>query len=320
MLRQHRKSDGRSQMNLALDMGISPRHLSFLEKGRARPSATMVSRLADALALAPGDRNALLLAAGFAPQAASMAAPGLAARTAMLALGAFDAAVAIAGATEANAAVDIAARFFATLGIDTFMTGALRRGVRGWEVTRDAVGKPAVGWLRHNELNGYRDRDYLVRATATRTTAFFWSDIPRGALSPLQRRILDEASEFRIANGFVMPIHMGDGSVRALSSWAGTIDTDIAARTAIGLVATALLDHLARLGAATLPANDPVRLNPADRDILAFLATGSSIARIGQRLALTQAEVDRRLLRVTAAMGSSSPASAASRATALNLL
>lgn len=320
LLRQHRKSDGRSQMNLALDMGISPRHLSFLEMGRARPSAAMVSRLADALALAPGDRNALLLAAGFAPQTGSTAAPGSAARTATLALGAFDAAVAIAGASGANTAVDIAARFLATLGIDNFMTGTLRRGIRGWEVTRDAAGRPAIGWLRHNELNGYRDRDYLVQATATAATGFFWSDIPRGILSPLQRRILDEAREFRIADGFVMPVRMGDGSVRALSSWAGAIDTDIPARTAIGLVATALLDHLARLGTATLPANDPVRLDPADRDILAFLAAGASIAAIGQRLALTEAEVDLRLHRVTAAMGCSSPASAACRATALHLL
>lgn len=320
LLRQHRKSDGRSQMNLALDMGISPRHLSFLEMGRARPSAGMVSRLADALALAPADRNALLLAAGFAPQAGSASPAGSVARAATLALGAFDAAVAIAGAKGAGAAVDTAARFLATLGVDNFMTGTLRRGARGWEVTRDAVGRPAVGWLRHNEMNGYRDRDYLVQATATASTGFFWSDIPRSILSPLQRRILDEAREFRIADGFVMPVRMGDGSVRALSSWAGAIETDIAARTAIGLVATALLDHLSRLGTATLPANEPVRLDAADRDILAFLAAGWSIAGIGQRLALAEAEVDLRLRSVTAAMGCSSPASAACRAAALNLL
>lgn len=291
LLRQHRKRDGRSQMNLALDMGISPRHLGFLEKGRARPSADMVARIADALALTPAQRNAMLLAAGFAPRASSAAA-----------------------------AVDIAARFLSALGIAHFMTGTLRRGIHGWEVGRDADGRPAIGWLRHNEANGYRNHDYLIRATAAASAGFFWSDIPRAMLSPLQRRILDEARDFQIADGFVMPVQMGDGSVRALSSWAGPIDTDLATRTAVGLVSTALLDQLARLAAPTLPVNDPVRLDPADRDMLAFFAAGYSIVGIGQRLALAEKEVERRLRGVAVLMGCSTPAMAACRATALNLI
>lgn len=320
LLRQHRKRDGRSQMNLALDMGISPRHLGFLEKGRARPSADMVGRIADALALSPAQRNAMLLAAGFAPKIAPASAAATAAEAASLALGAFETAVAIAGASSAAAAVDIAARFLSALGIAHFMTGTLRRGIHGWEVGRDADGRPAIGWLRHNEANGYRNHDYLIRATAAASAGFFWSDIPRAMLSPLQRRILDEARDFQIADGFVMPVQMGDGSVRALSSWAGPIDTDLATRTAVGLVSTALLDQLARLAAPTLPVNDPVRLDPADRDMLAFFAAGYSIVGIGQRLALAEKEVERRLRGVAVLMGCSTPAMAACRATALNLI
>ncbi|BBB10996.1 autoinducer binding domain-containing protein [Sphingopyxis sp. FD7] len=320
LLRQHRKRDGRSQMNLALDMGISPRHLGFLEKGRARPSADMVARIADALALAPAERNAMLLAAGFAPTIAPAAAAATAAEAASLALAAFETAVAIAGAGGAAAAVDIAARFLAANGIAHFMTGTLRRGPHGWEVTRDADGRPAIGWLRHNEVNGYRNHDYLIRATAAASAGFFWSDIPPGLLSPLQRRILDEAQDFQIADGFVMPVQMGDGSVRALSAWAGPIDTDLATRTAVTLVATALLDRLARLGTPALPVNDPVRLAAADRDMLAFFAAGYSIDGIGQRLALAEAEVERRLRSIAATMGCASPAMAACRATALKLI
>lgn len=316
LLRQHRKRDGRSQMNLALDMGISPRHLGFLEKGRARPSADMVARLSNALALAPADRNAMLLAAGFAPQIA----PATAAGAASLALSAFESAVAIASTSGAAAAVDIAARFLEALGIAHFVTGTLRRGANGWEVARDVDGRPAIGWLRHNDLNGYRNHDYLVRATAAASAGFFWSDIPRAVLSPLQRRILDEARDFQIANGFVMPVQMSDGSVRALTSWAGPIDTDLATRTAVGLVSSALLDHLARLGTAILPVNDPVCLDPADREILAFLAAGYSVAGIAQKLSLAETEAERRLRRATVAMGCGSPAMAACRATALNLI
>ena len=56
-----------SQFDLAEEAGISTRHLSFLETGRSAPSRDMVLRLADSLDLPSADRNALLLAAGFAP-------------------------------------------------------------------------------------------------------------------------------------------------------------------------------------------------------------------------------------------------------------
>lgn len=55
-----------SQLALALDAGVSARHLSFLESGRASPSREMVLTLAEALALPLAQRNQLLTAAGFA--------------------------------------------------------------------------------------------------------------------------------------------------------------------------------------------------------------------------------------------------------------
>jgi transcriptional regulator with XRE-family HTH domain len=54
-------------MELALDAGVSTRHLSFVESGRSQPSASMVLRLAEQLAIPFRDRNHLLLAAGHAP-------------------------------------------------------------------------------------------------------------------------------------------------------------------------------------------------------------------------------------------------------------
>ena len=56
-----------SQLALAYEAGVSPRHLCFLETGRAKPSREMVLRLADTLDVPLRERNSLLLAAGFAP-------------------------------------------------------------------------------------------------------------------------------------------------------------------------------------------------------------------------------------------------------------
>ena len=67
-LRWWREQRGFSQLALAGRTGISQRHLSFLELGRSSPSREMVDRLAVSLDIPLRQHNALLLAAGFAPE------------------------------------------------------------------------------------------------------------------------------------------------------------------------------------------------------------------------------------------------------------
>jgi transcriptional regulator with XRE-family HTH domain len=67
LLRQWRTTRHMSQLALATDAGISARHLSFLETGRAQPSREMVQLLAGMLDVPLGERNALLMSAGYAP-------------------------------------------------------------------------------------------------------------------------------------------------------------------------------------------------------------------------------------------------------------
>ncbi|WP_354686152.1 helix-turn-helix transcriptional regulator [Cupriavidus necator] len=67
LLRYWRSKRGYSQLALSLAAGVSQRHISFLESGRARPSREMVLALADRLGVPLRQRNRLLLAGGFAP-------------------------------------------------------------------------------------------------------------------------------------------------------------------------------------------------------------------------------------------------------------
>lgn len=67
LLRYWRGRRGYSQLALSLAAGVSQRHISFLESGRARPSRAMVLALADRLAVPLRQRNRMLLAGGFAP-------------------------------------------------------------------------------------------------------------------------------------------------------------------------------------------------------------------------------------------------------------
>jgi transcriptional regulator with XRE-family HTH domain len=67
LLRDWRQRRRLSQLDLALEAGVSARHLSFVETGRSRPSPEMVLHLAEQLDVPLRERNQMLLAAGYAP-------------------------------------------------------------------------------------------------------------------------------------------------------------------------------------------------------------------------------------------------------------
>ncbi len=67
LLRHWRQAARRSQLDLASASGVSARHLSFVETGRARPSRALLLHLAEHLEVPLRERNALVLAAGYAP-------------------------------------------------------------------------------------------------------------------------------------------------------------------------------------------------------------------------------------------------------------
>src|SRR3954454_20420727 len=66
-LRERRRRRRRTQLELALDAGISTRHLSFVETGRSRPGRELLLRIFEQLDVPFREQNQLLLTAGHAP-------------------------------------------------------------------------------------------------------------------------------------------------------------------------------------------------------------------------------------------------------------
>ena len=67
LLKTWRQRRRLSQLDLALSSGVSQRHVSFLESGRAKPSRSMILQLSETLEVPLRERNDWLVAAGFAP-------------------------------------------------------------------------------------------------------------------------------------------------------------------------------------------------------------------------------------------------------------
>ena len=67
LLSEYRKRSHLSQLDLGMLAEVSPRHISFIETGKSKPSREMLLKLADSLDLSLHDSNLLLNSGGFAP-------------------------------------------------------------------------------------------------------------------------------------------------------------------------------------------------------------------------------------------------------------
>ena len=280
----------------------------------------MVERLAAAMGLDPVSANALKVAAGFAPDPPAMVAGNFPCddRTVRAA---FEAAVALQTVTSLSDATDLAGRALGELGIHRFTTGTLRMQARRAEIRLDPVGKPAVGWMNHCVVQRYRDTDPFVKRTASGWGPFLWSDVIAEGLSEAALRIVDEARDFGIGGGFVLPLRHPDGSVRALTSWTESSDApDPAFRPAARLIGSALLDAVERLAGHEQAQDAPPSLNPGSRAILGWMAAGRDLCWIGRRTATTEPEVLRAIAEACVDMGAADPLQAITRAAALELI
>ncbi len=81
LMKEWREARRMSQLQLALLMDVSARHLSYVETGKSRPSREFVAQLADTFEMPLRERNALMLAAGYAPvfSESELSAPEMAA-------------------------------------------------------------------------------------------------------------------------------------------------------------------------------------------------------------------------------------------------
>jgi transcriptional regulator with XRE-family HTH domain len=166
-----------SQLDLSTRAGVTPRHVSFVETGRSKPSREMLHLLAEHLDMPLRDRNELYLAAGFAPPYSAMSADD----------DAFDEAVAALqrilasheplpgvimdrhwNLVHANTAAN--ELFAAMLDLDTvdqpanvlrLMFGPLRTHVRNWDEVANALvtraRREAVGGIPDPELQALLD-------------------------------------------------------------------------------------------------------------------------------------------------------------------
>lgn len=202
LLQTWRKARQLSQLALADKAEVSPRHLCFVETGRARPSREMVLVLANALDVPLRERNAMLHAAGFAPVyaesplAGEQLAPIRAAVDAILKQQEPHPAVVLNRAWDITQTNRAATRFFGFLMKGRSVPGpanVLRtmlhpKGAKPYVVNWEAVARALIGRLHREALGG--PDDAAIHALRAEVLAYpgvaeAWKAVGDAPLSPV---------------------------------------------------------------------------------------------------------------------------------------
>jgi len=156
-----------------------------------------------------------------------------------------------------------------------------QRSGRIWAVTWPE------GWLRRFLDHNYIADDPIVQEILTHNKPFRWRDV-RVDEAGLSGQIMDEAGEFRLKDGFGLPIYSPDGSVIGISLGAEHYELD--KRDEYGLHLAAIYFHakLERLRAQAAPRPLVPRLTPRERECLTWVAAGKTDWEISQILNIAQ--------------------------------
>ena len=150
------------------------------------------------------------------------------------------------------------------------------------------------GWTRRYMSQDFAASDPTLDRLRQTLSPFLWSETRSPTLSRPQRRVLDEATEFGLNDGLIIPIHSGFGFEAGVSFGDDSADLsryDIAALHLIGLYG---YDALRRHKPLVATERGPV-LSPREQECVKWTSAGKTAWEIGQILAISEATVNQHL-------------------------
>jgi LuxR family quorum sensing-dependent transcriptional regulator len=199
----------------------------------------------------------------------------------------------IAGAADVKELLPIVERQVKELGFERF-NYRLPAGVSGARRGFFAGNYP-VDWIERYLAANHEADDVILQSLARTILPFNWTDITNGRVTDAQRRVLNEASEFKLLSGAAVPIP-GPGSARGQfvvgSSMAPAEFEKLFAVRRSELHLVAIYTHERAIGLVeTDDQRLRVRLTARETEVLKWVARGKTAWEIGGILSLAEATV-----------------------------
>ncbi|MEI9996427.1 MAG: LuxR family transcriptional regulator [Rhizomicrobium sp.] len=142
-------------------------------------------------------------------------------------------------------------------------------------------------WLDHWSSQQYLYVDPVSRRLLAKNEPVRWSEA-LGASNATGSRIFEEAHEFRMKDGFALPIYSREGFLLAISMSAEHYEISKTEETLLHMASMFLHTKLERLRAKNAPPPRGPKLTPRERECLSWVAAGKTDWEISQILHIAE--------------------------------
>jgi LuxR family quorum sensing-dependent transcriptional regulator len=142
-------------------------------------------------------------------------------------------------------------------------------------------------WFERYTSRGYVHLDPVARHCFSTSRPFDWSEAPYDAESDLPaKKVMEEAREFGMGEGFCVPVHMEGGMQGVVSLVGETAHLQEQARLELHMLALYVHGRLRYLNTATVPSRRRA-ITPREAEVLKWAALGKTAAEIADITGLT---------------------------------
>ncbi|TGT46315.1 LuxR family transcriptional regulator [Mesorhizobium sp. M8A.F.Ca.ET.165.01.1.1] len=150
-------------------------------------------------------------------------------------------------------------------------------------------------WSARYFSKGYLFRDPTIQLVNRGNAPFLWSEIDKvSRVGPFGRRVMEEATEFKLCEGLTIPFATLEGQPVGFSIAGEKLDPDPHDRLAFQFVAACAFGCAANLADRKWDSK-PVRLSPRQRDVLSWASEGFTVDEIADRLGISRNTADTHL-------------------------
>lgn len=197
------------------------------------------------------------------------------------------------GHSTVPAAMDALETAFTRFGFETIIVTGLPNPDQQFSQMVLAKRWPAE-WFRLYTERGFDRDDPVLRHCRRSVNPFEWAEAPYASeREPRAVEVMRRAADFRMARGFIVPIHGLSGYEAAVSLGGLDLDLNIRSKPALHLMAMYGFDRIRRL--LTPAVAPPQRLTQREREVLVWTSQGKSAWEIGEILNIKQRTAEEHL-------------------------
>ena len=158
-------------------------------------------------------------------------------------------------------------------------------------------------WMERYSKNGYMFRDPAVAHAKGSPTPFFWNEVDQGFRDdPMAVRVMGEAAEFGLGEGFMAPLLTLDGQAVLFSLGGSHIEVRPDTRAMLTLIASYAIARAIAIKQDSI-ADKPAVLSAREREALQWAAEGKNDWEIGEVMNISEHGADKHMRAVRSKLG-----------------